>query len=205
MVINCLGCASDDLFRDVIDREYAPPSCGKDRKSFLPRNRAEFLRLRIHRSGAWKNKRKITCRRLRRCCGGPSALPYARTLPEQRSFFGIRNSLKHSGNSVYYAVQESGEGAVQYDGTGDREDFCPDAEYKALCLCQVNPKRFFYFPVEIRQEFFFPYYEASPGIHSPIISVRYLLFSPISIRPPSNTRTLSISRLITSGRYSVKA
>lgn len=87
----------------------------------------------------------------------------------------------------------------------DREDLNRRARDEALCLCQVNPKRFFYFPVEIRQEFFFPYYEASPGIHSPIISVRYLLFSPISIRPPSNTRTLSISRLITSGRYSVKA
>ena len=110
MVINCLGCASDDLFRDFIDREYAPPSCGKDRKSFLPRNRAEFLRLRIHRSGAWKN------------------------LPEESPLFDVRNSLKHSGYSVYYAVQESGEGTVQYDGAGDREDFCPDAEYKALCL-----------------------------------------------------------------------
>lgn len=146
MVINCLGCASDDLFRDVIDREYAPPpSCGKDRKSFLPRNRAEFLRLRIHRSGAWKNKRKITCRRLRRCCVGPSALPYARTLPEESPLYDVRNSLKHSGYSVYYAVQESGEGTVQYDGAGDREDFCSDAEYKALCLCQDRTHNFFAF------------------------------------------------------------
>ena len=146
MVINCLGCASDDLFRNVINRGYAPPpSCGKGRKSFLPRNRAEFLRQRIHRSGAWKNKRKITCRRLRRSCGGPSALPYARTLPEESPLFDVRNSLKHSGYSVYYAVQESGEGTVQYDGAGDREDFCPDAEHKALCLCQDRTHNFFAF------------------------------------------------------------
>lgn len=90
-------------------------------------------------------------------------------------------------------------------GTCDDKHFCTEPGYISLCLCQVYPKRFFYFPVEIRQEFFFLYYEASSGIHSPIISVRYLLFSPISIRPLSNTRTLSISRLITSGRYSVKA
>lgn len=110
-------------------------------------------------------------------------------------------------------AKEKADEAIDYAGAdskdqhrpGHHEELGGGASDIALCLCQVNPKRFFYFPVEIRQEFFFLYYEASPGIHSPIISVRYLLFSPISIRPPSNTRTLSISRLITSGRYSVKA
>ena len=64
MIMNCLGCTADDLFRDVIDRGYAPPpSCGKGRKSFLPRNRAEFLRLWIHWSKARENKRKIKIRR----------------------------------------------------------------------------------------------------------------------------------------------
>lgn len=103
------------------------------------------------------------------------------------------------------AVDDARAGAEDYDRARDYEHLGRRACYEALCLCQVYPKRFFYFPVEIRQEFFFLYYEASSGIHSPIISVRYLLFSPISIRPLSNTRTLSISRLITSGRYSVKA
>lgn len=102
-------------------------------------------------------------------------------------------------------VQHRGRRAVDDHRTGDGEHLHAGAHDAPLCLCQVYPKRFFYFPVEIRQEFFFLYYEASSGIHSPIISVRYLLFSPISIRPLSNTRTLSISRLITSGRYSVKA
>lgn len=105
----------------------------------------------------------------------------------------------------HYAIHHAGQCAVDDHRTGNDEHFGRHAGDEALCLCQVYPKRFFYFPVEIRQEFFFLYYEASSGIHSPIISVRYLLFSPISIRPLSNTRTLSISRLITSGRYSVKA
>lgn len=128
-----------------------------------------------------------------------------------------RQSLQHRGKPKacwprasaqrpqHHAVHHAGQCAVDDHRAGNDEHFGRHAGDKALCLCQVNPKRFFYFPVEIRQEFFFLYYEASPGIHSPIISVRYLLFSPISIRPPSNTRTLSISRLITSGRYSVKA
>lgn len=123
-----------------------------------------------------------------------------------RQFFApVRLRGAQSDDPEYHAAERARQRSVQKNRTCDREYLGADAKDQTLCLCQVNPKRFFYFPVEIRQEFFFPYYEASPGIHSPIISVRYLLFSPISIRPPSNTRTLSISRLITSGRYSVKA
>ena len=117
--------------------------------------------------------------------------------------------LLHNARQLEYKIdntpKDACRDAVYQNRPCDDKHFCPQAENKAFCLCQVYPKRFFYFPVEIRQEFFFLYYEASSGIHSPIISVRYLLFSPISIRPLSNTRTSSISRLITSGRYSVKA
>lgn len=112
---------------------------------------------------------------------------------------------KHLHHPINCSQYPAGDNAVQDHRACNGKYLAAHTKNFSFCLCQVNPKRFFYFPVEIRQEFFFPYYEASPGIHSPIISVRYLLFSPISIRPPSNTRTLSISRLITSGRYSVKA
>ena len=44
----------------------------------------------------------------------------------------VEGPVSYTHLSVYYAVQESGEGTVQYDGAGDREDFCSDAEYKAL-------------------------------------------------------------------------
>lgn len=126
--------------------------------------------------------------------------------PPRLSSFILRSSLSgQSKDGQDQSIDHARADAVDDHWPCDREDLDRRARDKALCLCQVYPKRFFYFPVEIRQEFFFLYYEASSGIHSPIISVRYLLFSPISIRPLSNTRTLSISRLITSGRYSVKA
>lgn len=48
--------------------------------------------------------------------------------------------------------QSSESGGLRY---GDLKEKIPGITDMMFCLCQVNPKRFFYFPVEIRQEFFF--------------------------------------------------
>ena len=70
-------------------------------------------------------------------------------------FFIVSTSDPGPQNMVQNAPGHTGQHAVHNHRPRNDEHFRPHAGHQPLCLCQVNPKRFFYFPVEIRQEFFF--------------------------------------------------